>query len=108
MDHAEHEFGLAKKDSNGVSQREHLKIVERSIGKRPAELESPELPVHLAELWYSFLHLCTGRRSGYNGPESLSFSEIKAWCELTQNELEPHELDIFKSLDSLFLKVANV
>jgi hypothetical protein len=37
----------------------------------------------------------------------LSFSEIKAWSELTATPVSPVDVEIIKKLDSVFLRVAN-
>jgi hypothetical protein len=81
--------------------------VEKQTGRRPAELEGPEFPYQLSHLWSAFLFLNSGRASGFNGPQGLSFSEIKAWSELTATPVSPVDVEIIKKLDSVFLRVAN-
>ena len=105
--YAQHEFELSKPDQNGVTVREHLEVVERQTKKRPKELEGPDFPYELAHIWSAFLYLCSGRSSGFNGPEGLSFSEIKAWSELTATPVSPSDVEIIKKLDSVYLRAAN-
>ena len=81
--------------------------MEKQTGKRPAELEGPEFPYQLSHLWSAFLSLSSGRSSGFNGPQGLSFSEIKAWSELTATPVTPADVDVIKKLDTVYLRAAN-
>jgi len=81
--------------------------VEKQTGKRPKELEGPEFPYQLAHLWSAFLSLHSGRASGFSGPQGLSFSEIKAWSELTATPVTPADVDVIKKLDTVYLRAAN-
>jgi hypothetical protein len=38
MDFAEHEFGLSKRDDKGVTLRDHLLQVQKSLGRPPKGL----------------------------------------------------------------------
>ena len=107
MAYAEHQFELSKTDQNGVTVRAHLETVEKQTGKRPKDLEGPEFPYELSHLWSAFVFLSSGRSSGFSGPEGLSFSEIKAWSELTATPVSPADVDVIKKLDTLYLRVAN-
>jgi len=37
----------------------------------------------------------------------LSFSEIKAWSELTATPVTPADVDVIKKLDTVYLRAAN-
>lgn len=43
---------------------------------------------------------------GPNGPNPLSYTEIKAYLELSDTTLSPMEVGALKRLDSTYLKVA--
>lgn len=42
-----------------------------------------------------------------SGVNPISFSEIKAWKELTETRVTPREVDILLRLDRTYLKVSN-
>lgn len=50
-----------------------------------------------------FLSLHAGRGAGANGPNPLSYSEIKAWCDLCHEDMTPWELDVVKRLDAAWM-----
>lgn len=70
-------------------------------------MEGPEFPHELSHLWFAFLSLHSGRTSGFSGPQGLSFSEIKAWSELTATPVTPADVDVIKKLDTVYLRAAN-
>lgn len=94
-------------DKDGVSVREHLKQVQKQTGTPPKELLGPIPPVELRYVWSIFLSLHGGRRYSEHGPDALSYSEIKAWCDLCHEDLTIWELDIVKRIDTTFLSVAS-
>jgi hypothetical protein len=98
---------LDTSDKNGVTKREHLKQVERQLGRRPKDLEPPcEFPHLMVHVWVAFCALSNGRSSGM-GIGSISFTEIKNWMDITENKLRPREIDIINRLDQTYRKVAN-
>lgn len=42
-----------------------------------------------------------------NGPLPISYSEIKAWSELTDTPVSPFDVEVLKKIDALFLRIAN-
>ena len=100
-------FKLSKADQNGVTEREHLEQVERQTGKTPEPLIGPDFPQELSYIWSVFLHLSNARSVGFSGPNPLSYQEIKAWMEVTDNNLEPWEVEAIKRLDNVYMKVLN-
>jgi len=56
-------------------------------------------------LWEAFIELHSGRSNGMNGPDSLSWSDIKAWNDLTRSGLKDWEVRVIKSLDLLWLRI---
>jgi len=105
VEFGEWNFKLSKTDQNGVSEREHLEQVERQTGKTPSPLIGPEFPMELSYLWSAYLHLHNARSAGFNGPSPISYLEIKAWMEVTENTLKPWEVEALKRLDAAYMRV---
>jgi len=103
---AEHEFDLNKPDDKGVTRREHLEQVERQIGRKPEALENPvNFPVLLRHVWAAFCSLNNARSAGFSGPNPITYTEIKAWKELTGTPMLPWEIEGIKRLDQVYLRV---
>ena len=102
---AEHQFKLAKPNEDGKSMREHLEQVEKQLGREIEELNGPRLPDILSSLWTYFLSINQGRSAGFSGPNSLSYTDIKAWCELTGTPLDAREVQTIKLLDSVYIRI---
>ena len=102
---AEHEFGLNRADKNGTTVRQHLTQVAKQIKRSPEGLIGPKMPREMAYMWAMFLSLNAGRGGSEGGPNPLSYTEIKAWCDLCGEHLMVWELDILKRLDATYLGV---
>ena len=107
LEYAEKSFSLDKRDSKGVSAREYLEQVQRSLGRQLPELQMPEFPDVAHHIWDTFLSLHAGRSYGMSGPNPLSWGDIKAWCDLTGVHLEPWEADMLKALDMVWVRAMN-
>jgi hypothetical protein len=70
-------------------------------------LDLPSVPRELEYLlgWFWEIRSAVGG-SGF-GANPISFSEIKAWCDLTDIELSPWEVFVLKRMDNEFLKISN-
>tara|TARA_R110002020_G_scaffold118687_1_gene271135 strand:+ start:742 stop:885 length:144 start_codon:yes stop_codon:yes gene_type:complete len=44
---------------------------------------------------------------GFSGPNPITYSEIKAWKELTHTPLYPWEIEAVKLLDVQYVRVMN-
>jgi hypothetical protein len=76
-------------------------------GHRDWRLDSePEIPAAGQHLWSWFWDLNSGRQSGM-GINPLSWSDIKAWEELTRNRLSPWQARVIRSMDRVYLEVAH-
>lgn len=105
---AEHQFKLNKPDQNGIPEREHLEQVERQTGYRPPPLEPPvEFPDPLVHIWSAFCDLNAARSMGFSAPNPITYTELKAYMELTGTPLSPVDVDAIKRLDVAYLGVAN-
>ena len=106
-EYAEQNFKLSIPDKDGVTERQHLEEVERQSGRTPLALQGTEFPELLGYVWTAFLLLNQGRGQGFNGPLPLSFQDIFAWQQLTNEHLLPWEVSTIKRLDAVYLRVVN-
>lgn len=87
--------------------REHLQSVYQQTGECPPELlNEPEVPEVLQYLvrWFRELSACRGS-NGMGFPNPISYTEIKAWADLTgHQDIEDWEVEVIKDLDRLLLK----
>jgi len=105
---AEHEFNLNKTDDKGTTEREHLLQVERQTGHTPKALENPTpFPSLLMYIWSAYCSLNSARTAGFSGPNPITYTEIKAWKELTETPLKAWDIQAIKRLDQVFIRVAN-
>lgn len=96
-------------DKNGTTEREHLEQVERQIGRKLEALESPtEFPYVISHVWSAFIALGHGRSQGFSGPNPITYEQIKAWKELTEDPIVAWEIAIIRKLDEVYMRVANV
>jgi len=66
-----------------------------------------DFPEPLTHIWSAFVALNKTRAQGFNGPNPITYSEIRAWKEVTQNPLHPWELEAVKLLDDIYIRVMN-
>jgi hypothetical protein len=50
------------------------------------------------------MELCWTRRPGYAGALSLEYTEIEAWCRLTQRTLSQWELKLLMEMDVAYIQ----
>lgn len=81
--------------------------VGASTDKIDAELEPVPIPLGLDSLYRSFWSVNTGRTEGSNGYLPISYSEIKAYCELMDEPMTPWEIGTLKMMDATFLDQFN-
>jgi hypothetical protein len=105
--HAEHEFRLAKTDKAGITLRAHLLQVQKMIGRPPEGLIGPPMPTRVVHIWEMFLSLHSGRSYNVGGPSPLSWSDMKAWADLTNADLKDWEVHAIKALDSVWLRIVS-
>lgn len=93
FDWAAREFALNKR-KGGKTVKEILEHVEKATKKKPPKLaEHTPLDESLVYLWGMFLEINQG--------EPLTFSEVKAWSELTACNIEAWEVKALMRLDSI-------
>lgn len=115
-DYVRRETKLNTPDKNGVSQRKHLESFrkqleklgrsEESLREQFSELEPLPIPDGFQYLITVFYELSSARSYGaMGGVLPLSYLEIKAYQEVTDQHLEPYEVEIIKAMDSEFVSV---
>lgn len=100
-------------DKNGVTKKDHLLKVRKQLAKAGkteeeldrqfAELKEPEVMPAGIMLLNKFMELSSARQSGTNGPLPISYTEMKAYAELTDTEFDPWEVETIRSMDRAFL-----
>ena len=80
--HLQAEIALNKKEGN-ITRRESLLQAYKQTGKWYEELNTPPIPIEIAQEWLWFADLSSRRPSGFSGVCSIPFSEYLAWMEYT-------------------------
>lgn len=80
-----------------ITNLDHLSKIAEQTGDY-SELEGPEFPEIVRHVWDWFLELNSARGEG-----GISYSEIKAWLELTGRSITPFEVQLIKKIDIAFL-----
>jgi hypothetical protein len=71
-------------------------------------LEPPVgFPEPLSHIWSAFIALNNTRTTGFNGPNPITYTELLAWKEVTQNPLAPWEVEAVKRIDNIYMRVMN-
>lgn len=83
--------------------RSTLEQVEKTTGKRPADLDGPDCPVEAEYLWRDFLLLSRGRTSNGFGANPLTWPDIMAWATLTRTPVTPWDVDMLIALDNAWM-----
>ena len=85
-------------EDSEVTRYDHLMSLADQMEEPPEELEGPEFPAIVDHVWEWFLELNAARSQG-----PISYSEIKAWSELTGQQVTPFEIKLLNKLDLEFL-----
>jgi hypothetical protein len=72
----------------------------------PEQLKPLDAPECLLYLWVWFCELSNSRQYAEFGPMAISYTEIKAWADLTKNEPEAWEVEAIKKIDRVYLTEA--
>lgn len=92
---------------DGSRLADHIEQIERTTGKRPSEFpDAPEVPDPVQAVWFTFWELSAARGSNGFGPNALTFTEIQAWSDLSDQPLSPWEVRALKVMDAEYLTAA--
>ncbi len=61
----------------------------------------------MSHVWSAFIALSNSRTAGFSGPNPITYSEIKAWKELTDTPISSREVEVIKSVDVVYMGIAN-
>lgn len=75
----------------------------QQTGRRPPELDGPDLPPEGEYLWGWFLGLAGRRGTGAMGPAALTYPDLDAWARLTGRRPAPWEIRVLCRLDDAWL-----
>ena len=105
-------MGRKVKGTKGkATERDHLEQVAKQLGKQVEEVEQANadaiFPDVASHLWTVFTEIHDGRTYGMSGPNPLSYNDISSWCKLSGIDLQYWEVQIIKSLDSVYIKTMN-
>lgn len=87
-----------------ATRREILRIVEKQSGITPDELKPVPLPDQMQFAWRAFLDLALSRPNYGMGVSAIPYVEIKAWSELTGNNLSHFDIAAIKAVDRAYLE----
>jgi hypothetical protein len=81
-------------DAEGHTFRSSLEAVAQRTGKRPIDLEEPDVPLGCEQLLDDFWHLKA------RGGERISYTELDAFCRLTGRTLPAWQVNTLMQLDN--------
>ena len=87
--------------------RAHLLQAQAATGVEPVQLRTPQPPLSLRHLLSAWNELASGRQHGFGAPQPITWSEIKAWAQMTGARLCPWEARILRRLDECWMSVWN-
>jgi hypothetical protein len=102
-------------DEQGITKRDQLLQVIQSTPADSAPHQNavatldnePEIPEAIEHVWDWFWELHRTRGSGMGGPEPITYLEIQAWNNLTENNIRDIEVEFLKLMDRLYLNFVN-
>lgn len=78
-------------EGSKVSRYDGLKQVEKTLGRKPIELEQePQLSMECRQIWNIAASMC-----------EASYVEIKAYCDLTGDNLSQWEIEAIMTVSSV-------
>ena len=94
-------------NDDGITLRERLLQVYNSNGAYDKRLDLPLIPFELEYLMGWFWDIRNAIGGNGFGANPISFSEMKAWCELNGIVLSPWEVSLLRKMDTEFIKISN-
>jgi hypothetical protein len=68
----------------------------------------PEIPLEGERLWEIFWALSRRRSSAYGGPNPLSPTDVRNWCEQAAEPLSPWEFRVICAMDDVRMEATGV
>lgn len=102
------EFELSKVNEDGSTERDYLTTAYEHDGiKRGLLAKELPLPWQVEHVWCYFMDLHSERGSNGFGPNRISSTLLKDWCDLNRIRLELWEINAIKKLDRMWLETLN-
>lgn len=83
---------------------DHLSKIEEATGKWPEEYKILEPPAGSEFIWDTFWELRNHTKSGFSGPESISFLELDAWQRIRDFRLGNWIVDTILAMDGAYMR----
>lgn len=86
-------------------ETQHLKsLLVKALKSYLTAGKMPHVPEAGILLWNIFMKLAATRSYHMAGPNPISYTEIKAFCNLTGQPLQPNHVEIIRALDDAWLE----
>jgi len=73
--------------------------VEKLTGRRPPELDIPDLPPAVDTLYHAWRQIAATRQYGEAGPAPITWAEIAGWQQAMHTALNPWEAETLQEMD---------
>lgn len=93
------------RSAGGATVADHYEALARKGRKKKPK--GPKLPPGAVHLWNAFIQLSNARGGNGYGPNPIPYTEIDAFCRLTETALDPWEIEAIRALDDAYLTAAN-
>jgi hypothetical protein len=101
---------LVKPGKNG-STKDQLEQIYSQTGIKPKQLIGPDFPNNMEGVWSTFLSLNDARTftrtEAASMASAITYSEIKAFMEVTSTPISSREVSLIKSIDNIYLRIMN-
>jgi hypothetical protein len=87
---------------SGTSNREHFESSERATGRPHKGLQLKPIPAAFERSLYLWQELHRGRSLGGLGLGPLSWQDIHAFCQITNERLSADQLEAIRVIDAEF------
>lgn len=107
---------LATPEGNATKEQHLRKAAEnfRKQGKSDEEVNEllpdliePEVHPYAEYLKWTFVEVNSARGQGLSGPLPISYQELKAYCDLMDEELSPLEVQTIRLMDTTYINEVN-
>jgi len=64
-------------------------------------------PQLVSHVWSAFISLSNTRTAGFNGPNPITYEQIKAWKDLTDTPLDSRDVEAVMAIDKVYMRAAD-
>lgn len=98
---------MSSPGQDGIPLRDHVSQLVKVKGYTPDEHKYPPFPPLMTDVWHWFIDLSNSRSTGMNGPEPITYTQIKHWKELTGSPATSRDIEAIRLLDRIYMRVYN-